>query len=46
MPVFVVGNAVLNGVNQIEATCKFESGYGTNIRVTVKIEFDPKEMLE
>jgi uncharacterized protein YebE (UPF0316 family) len=46
MPVFVVGNLVLNGVDQIEATCEFESGYGTNICVTVKIEFDPEEMLE
>ncbi len=46
MPVLVVGNAVLNGVDQIEATRKLEGGNRAKKGVTIKMEFDPEELLE
>ena len=41
-----MGNAVLNGINQAEATCKLKGGNRADVGVTVKIKFDTKEMLE
>ncbi len=46
MPVLVVGNAVLNGVDQIETMRKLEGGNRAKIGVTIKVEFDPEELLE
>ncbi len=46
MPVLVMGNAVLNGVDQIETTRKLEGGNRAKIGVTIKVEFNPKELLE
>ncbi len=46
MAVFLMRDAVLNGVDQVEAMRKLEGGNCVNIDVTIKVEFNPKEMLE
>jgi hypothetical protein len=46
MAVFLMRDAVLNGVDQVEAMRKLEGGNCANISVTIKVEFNPKEMLE
>ncbi len=46
MAVFLMRDAVLNGVDQVEAMHKLEGGNRANIGVTIKVEFNPEEMLE
>ncbi len=38
--------AVLNVFNKVEATGKLKSGDSANVGVAVKVELDPKEVLE
>ena len=46
MPILLMGNAVLNGIDQVETSRKPEGRYRADICVTVEIEFEPKELLE
>ncbi len=46
MAVFLMRDAVLNGVDQVEATRKLDDGNRANIGVTIKVKFNSKEMLE
>jgi hypothetical protein len=46
MAVFIMRDAVLNGVDQVEATRKLVGGNRANIGVTIKVELNPEEMLE
>jgi len=41
-----MGNAVLNGIDQVETSRKLEGRYRADLCVTVEIEFEPKELLE
>ena len=44
--VFFMREAVLNVFIEVKATSKLKSRENTNIGVAVKVELDPKEMLE
>jgi hypothetical protein len=44
--VFFMREAILNVLNEVKATSKLKSQNGANIGVAIKVELDPKEVLE